>query len=125
VPLLSTLWWSGVLICNNRVALECPGPDADSGAEQERVRRVAQHPHQATKTIPTNGHVTTMPTGVAPAGAGVGELGSSVRLPPLTVEVPRRHTRTRAIIGDALLPAEHLSRAVSIPSVRARLDRDF
>jgi hypothetical protein len=30
------------------------------------------------------GQVTTMPAGAAPAGSGVGELASSVRLPPWT-----------------------------------------
>ena len=29
-----------------------------------------------------------MPPGVAPAGSDVGELGSSVRLPPFTAKVP-------------------------------------
>jgi hypothetical protein len=33
-----------------------------------------------------SGQVTTMPAGAAPAGACVGELGSSVRLPPSTVK---------------------------------------
>src|ERR1700758_3761740 len=34
-----------------------------------------------------------MPAGVAPAGSGVGEVASSVRLPPLTANVPTSPTR--------------------------------